>query len=157
MELNEPDIDPEAQEQKLIQEAEQAKRQEEQKQAEILEAIKQDEEIVHGETEWVKVGDAEFKVMCDPPGEVTDTLEALENPDPDKQPTLREVVKAVGKIVEVIQYGDVSMTTRSEIDGFFEMYYEEHGPKVLHTAMSRLLEPALNGMEQMVPNSFQGQ
>jgi len=157
MELNEPDIDPEEQEQKLIQEAEQAKRQEQQKQAEVLEAIKQDEEITHDKTEWVELGEAEFKVKVDPPGEVTDTLEALQSQDPDERPSLREVVDSVTLMVEVIRYADVSMTTQSEINGFFDMYYDEHGPKVLESAMKRLLKPAIDGMEQMVPESFQGE
>jgi hypothetical protein len=155
--MSELDIDPEEEREELIQETEHAKRQAEQKQAEILDAVKQEEEITHDQTEWVELGEAEFEVKCEMPGEVTDTLENIDPDNPQNGPSMREVVDAVKHMVVMVRSGDLTMQTDSEISGFFDHYYDEHGTTVLQAAMTKLLEPALESQQGMVDQSFQGQ
>ena len=156
-EINLSDIDPEERKTQLLQETEAAKRQAQQKQAELLEAVKQEKEITHDKTEWVDIGDARFEVRCEMPGEVMDTLETMNPDDPQSGPSMHEVVDSVKQMVKMIQYGDMTMATESEISAFFDMYYQEHGTTVLEVAMKRLLKPALNNQQEMVDQSFQGQ
>jgi len=157
MELNEPDIDPEAQEQKLIQEAEQAKRQHEQEKGELLEAVKNEEEFTHESYEWVELGDVELKVKSWIPGESMDAINKFAQADQSGEiPNFKELIEAAKELTEVVRTADVTWETQALVDDFWDSYYAEHGSNVIYAAAERVYKPALENMEQRAPQSFQG-
>jgi len=157
MELNEPDIDPEAQEQKLIQEAEHAKRQHEQEKGELLEAVKNEEEFTHESYEWVELGDVELKVKSWIPGDSMDAINNFAQADQSGQiPDFSELIEAAKELTEVVRTADVTWETQALIDDFWDSYYAEHGSNVIYAAAERVYKPALENMEQRAPQSFQG-
>jgi len=157
MELNEPDIDPEAQEQKLIQEAEQAKRQHEQEKGELLEAVKNEEEFTHESYEWVELGDVELKVKSWIPGDSMDAINKFAQADQSGEiPNFKELIEAAKELTEVVRTHDVTWETQALIDDFWDSYYAEHGSNVIYAAAERVYKPALENMEQRAPQSFPG-
>jgi len=157
--MTDPDlshIDPEAKKAELEQDAEHAKRQAQQKFAELMSAVENDEEIQHDETDFVEVGDARFEVRCEMSGRAMDIMERFAN-DRKQSPSLKDVVDAAKEQTVLIQSGDTILSQDSEISGFYDMYYEEHGNNVLRVAMDRIFTPALESRQEKVPDSFQGE
>lgn len=154
-EINLGDIDPEERKTQLLQETEAAKRQHEQEQAELLEAVKNDKELEHDSYEWVELGDAEIKVKSWLPGSVVNTLEQYAEAEQEGSvPPVSDIVGAAITQTEVIRSGDVSWSTDTQIQAFWESYYAEHGDTVLEVAVERILNPALDKRQGRVPDGF---
>jgi hypothetical protein len=157
MDLNEPDVDPEAQREELIREHDKAKRQYEQEKGELLEAVKQEEEFEHESYEWVELGDVEIKVKAWIPGDAMDTINQFAQADQSGEiPDFAALVDAAKQLTEVIRSGDVSWQTEGRINDFWDTYYNEHGSNVVYAAAERVYQPALENMEQRAPQSFPG-
>ena len=150
-----PDIDPEAKREELIEDAEEAKAKQEQEFAAVLDAVREGEEFVQDETEWVEIGEAEFEVQTDLPGETLDLIQSLDD-DVEDMP-IRELLDRAADQVETIRAGDQILHRQADIDAFFDYYYRERGLEVLAVAATRLFEPAINRTEQRVPKSFRGE
>jgi len=158
MDLNEPDIaDPDARREQLIDDAKQAKREHQAEQNEILEAVKQDEELSHDGHEWVEIGEAEFRVKTELPGDVLDILEGYADAEQnDKAPEIRPLIDAAKHMTDVIRTEGTTFETQAKINSFWDYYYQEHGSSVIQTAGERILGPALERQEQRVDTSFPG-
>jgi len=152
-----PDIDPEAKREELIEDAEQAKAERDQQYADLINAVQNDEELTHGGSEWVELGDAGFEVRTEMRGDVLDVLEQFNADDPSEQPSLRELIDAAKKQTVAIRFEDIYLQDSNEIGAFFDEYYNAHGAKVVEAAIDRIFDPALESMDQMTPKSFQSE
>jgi hypothetical protein len=158
MDLSEPDVDPEAQEEKLIKEAEQAKRQHQQEKGELLEAVKNEEEFTHESYEWVELGDVELKVKSWIPGESMDAINKFAQADQSGEiPNFSELIEAAKELTEVVRTANVNWQTQAKVNDFWDSYYNEHGSNVIYAAAERVYQPALENMEQRAPESFPGE
>ncbi len=157
MDLNEPDIaDPDARREQLIDDAKQAKREHDAEQAELLDAVKNDKEFVHDGHEWVEVGDVEFRVRTDLPGDVIDTLQTFSAGD-DELPDMRPLVNVATRMTDVIRTEGTMWETEAKIREFWQAYYHEHGDIVLEVVSDRILSPALDKRQNGVSQTFQGE
>jgi hypothetical protein len=149
------DIDPDKRREELIEETEAAKRQHEQELTELTQAVKNDEELEHDQYDWVEVGDVEMKVKAWLPGDTMDTLEEYSEADESgSMPPISDIVDIAISQTEVIRSGDVSWSKQSQIQAFWEKYYEEQGDTVLEVALNRVLDPALDKRQGRVPDGF---
>lgn len=151
-------VDPVEKREELISDTEAAKRQAEQEQAELLEALEAEEEFEHRSYEWVEIGDVELKVKTWLPGDVNDTIQAYAEAEQSGDvPDFEPMIEAAKTQTEVVRTADVSWSTDAKISKFWDMYYSEHGSNVLLTVFDRVFDPAIDGIENKLPQSFQGQ
>jgi hypothetical protein len=146
-------IDPEKKRDELIADTKEAEKQAKQEQAAILEAVKNDEELSHDATEWVEIGDAEFKVKTTLAGDVVDTLQAF---DSDDMPPMNKLVEAAITQTESIRTDETVITDADTIEAFWHGYYDEHGTSAIDAIANRIMSPALEQAQEGVPQSFQG-
>jgi len=145
-------IDPEKKRDELIADTKQAENEAKQEQAAILEAVKNDEELTHESTEWVEIGDAEFKVKTTLAG---DTLDIVEGFTADELPPMSSLVEAAALQTDSIRAGDSLVTEETDIQAFWEAYYNEYGEAAIEAIQARILSPAMEN--KGVPQSFQGE
>jgi hypothetical protein len=158
MELNEPDIDPEAHREELIADAEEIAADEDAEKQALLEAVKNDEEFEHGQTEWVQLGDVDLRVKAWFPGNTFDTVRGLaEAEQNDEIPDFHALLDSLAEITEVVRTSGVTWEETTRINDFWQAYYAEHGTNVIMIASERVLRPALDNMEQRAPQSFPGE
>lgn len=144
-------IDPEAKRKELIEETTKAEAEAHAEQAAILEAVKNDEELTHDATEWVEIGDAEFKVKTTLAGDVVDTLQAFNNED---MPPMNRIVDAAITQTESIHTDGATITDTETIAAFWRGYYDEHGTAAIDAIANRIMSPALEQAQEGVPQSF---
>ena len=86
-----------------------------------MEAVKNDKELEHDSYEWVELGDAEIKVKSWLPGSVVNTLEQYAEAEQEGSvPPVSDIVGAAITQTEVIRSGDVSWSTDTQIQAFWE-------------------------------------
>jgi len=147
-------IDPEKKRDELIADTKQAEKEAKQEQTAILEAVKNDEELTHDATEWVEIGDAEFKVKTTLAGDVVDILQAF---DSDDMPPMNTIVDAAIQQTESIRTDATVISDAETIETFWRGYYDEHGTAAIDAIANRIMSPALEQAQEGVPQSFQGQ
>jgi hypothetical protein len=146
-------IDPAQKRDELIADTKEAEKQAKQEQAAILEAVKNDEELTHDSTEWVAIGDAEFKVKTTLAGDVVDILQAF---DSDDMPPMNKIVDAAITQTESIRTDATVITDTDTIAAFWRGYYDKHGTAAIDAIANRIMNPALEQAQEGVPQSFQG-
>lgn len=145
-------IDVDKKRDELIEQTKEAEQQAKAEQAAILEAVKNDEELTHDATEWVEIGDAEFKVKTTLAG---DTLDIVEGFTADELPPMSSLVEAAVLQTDSIRAGESLVTDDTDIKAFWEAYYNEYGEAAIEAIQARILSPAMEN--KGVDQSFQGE
>lgn len=147
MQVDNLDIDPEQKRDELISDAQDAAGEAKAEQQAILEAVKNDEEVSHDTTEWVEVGDAEFKVRTTLSGRVLDILQAFEG---DEMPPMDNIVEAAILQTEKIRTEDSVVTDPDTIESFWQSYYDEYGAATIDVVSERIIAPGVDnhGVDQ---------
>jgi hypothetical protein len=157
MELNEPDIDPEAHKQKLIEEAEKADKERKARVGSIIQSVQEGEEYTETESEWVSVGEVDFEVLTTLPGKVQDIMEYHDHPDPEERTRTRDLIEEMPSLVLAIDDPQEGLIEDPVIvQEFFLEYYEVRGADVFEEIIEPLMQPARETMERRVPESFRG-
>ena len=154
MDINQPDVDPDAHREQLIADADKAQAEADQEKQALLDAVKNDEEFAHGKTEWIELGDVELKVKAYFPGDTVDTVQNFSEIDDGEVPNFSELIVALADVTEVIRKEGVTWEGDDKITEFWQAYYDEHGTNVILIATERVFGPAIDTMEAQAPQSF---
>ncbi len=157
MDINQPDVDPDAHREQLIADAEEAQADEDAEKAALLEAVKNDEEFTHGQTDWVELGDVELRVKAYFPGDTLDTVRQFSQAEEGSVPDFAGLIDALISVTEVVRTEGVTWESDEQVSEFWDAYYSEHGTNVLLVATERVFAPAVDNMEARTPQSFRGQ
>jgi hypothetical protein len=154
MDINQPDVDPDAHREELIADAEEMQADEDAEKAALLAAVKNDEEFTHGQTEWVELGDVDLRVKAYFPGDTLDTVRQFSQAEEDSVPDFGGLVDALISVTEVVRTEGVTWESDEQVAEFWRAYYSEHGTNVLLVATERVFAPAVDNMEERTPQSF---
>jgi hypothetical protein len=115
MDINQPDVDPDAHREQLIADAEEAQADEDAEKAALLEAVKNDEEFTHGQTEWVELGDVELRVKAYFPGDTLDTVRQFSQAEEDSVPDFAGLIDALISVTEVVRTEGVTWESEEQV------------------------------------------